>query len=377
MENRKFFFLIFLLIAFAKNLNGQDFQYSQPFESSMYLNPAFTGSSNFRCNGFKDWFHPANIRIASLSRSQWKSRFISNYTGIEHTVIGSNWAFGTFVQNDQLTNTKFNTQYLALLTSYTFSQEDIMFRFGYQLGIGRRFLGQKNFDFGDEFNGSGFNLSTTGEDPSVGQSISYLDFSSIGINLRKGLLSIGFSAHHLTKPKISVWGGSDKLNRKFSVQIIKGIELQSFKESGRKASDYLYFVSTFKNQGGSNQLDLGAYLEVGRRIQNHHFQTISVGGWFRGIPVKSAPDNEVQRDVVVVQGAWQRDLLRVSYSYDIPVSKAQTFGHSHEISISFQYSNGQCRDKRPPPLMPCNHETRKSKRGGIKVVWRALTNIFS
>jgi hypothetical protein len=188
------------------------------------------------------------------------------------------------------------------------------------------------------------------------------------------LISLGVAAHHLTQPNISVWGGNDKLNRKFSVQLIKRIELLSFKESQKKGSDNLYLVTTYKNQGKNNQLDLGAFLEVGRKMQNHHFQKISMGGWFRGIPVQTSPDSLIQRDAVVIQAAWQRDLLKISYSYDIPVSKAGIFGRSHEISISFQYSNGKCRDRVPPPPIPCGNDNRTSKTGA-KVVWRELLKI--
>ncbi len=366
--------LLMVCLLPVSGLWAQDFQYSQPFEASMYLNPAFTGSSNFKCNGFKNWFSGANLRISSLNRSQWGGQFIGNYLGLEHGVIGSNWAFGAFFQNDQLTANNLNNQYLGLLSSYSFTKDNLMLRFGYQLGLGRRFLGKKNFNFADEFNGSGFDFASTSEDPAAGNFRSFLDYSSIGLNLRKGQLSLGIAAHHLGKPKISLWNGEDKLNRKFSVQLIKGIELQSFKESRREAMDNLYLVGTFKNQGKSNQLDLGAFLEVGRKLRKYHFQKISVGGWFRGIPVQQSPDSLIQRDAVVIQGAWQRDLLRVAYSYDIPVSRAGVFGRSHEISVSFQFSNEKCRDKIPPPPIPCNNEP-TSKTSFAKDVWKGILKI--
>ena len=374
MKMRILILTLLSILMLMERVSAQDFQYSQPFEASMYLNPAFTGSSNFKCSNFKNQFSGANLRFSSLSRSQWNGRFLGNFTGIEHGIIGSNWSFGAFFQGDQLLTTKLNNQYFALISAYTISDNDLMFRFGYQFGIGRRSSNQKNFDFADEFNGSGFDYATTAENPSLGLSKTYLDFSSVGINLRKGLLSLGISGHHLAQPNISIWNGQDKLIRKFSVQVIKGVELRSFKESRRKASDYFYLIGTYKNQGKNNQLDLGAFLEIGRKIQNHHFQKISLGGWFRGIPVQTSPDSLIQRDAVVIQGSWQRDLLRISYSYDIPVSKSGIFGRSHEISFSFQYSNGKCRDKAPPPPLPCNPSTRKSN-SVAKVVWGELLRI--
>jgi type IX secretion system PorP/SprF family membrane protein len=364
-----FMFSCLLISLFS---DAQDFQYSQPFEASMYLNPSFTGSSNFKCTSFKNRLSGANFRFSSLTRSQWNGKFIGNFIGLEHGIVGSNWSFGTFIQIDRLTQVGLNNQYFALISSYTVSDDDLILKFGYQFGVGNRFLGKENFDFADEFNGAGFDYATTSENPSLGISKMYIDYSSIGLNLRKGLFSIGLAAHHLTQPRNSLWGGDDRLDRKFSVQFIKGIELQSFKESRRKAADYFYFVGTFKNQGTNNQLDLGAFLEIGRRIYGFHFQKFSLGSWFRGVPIKKSPDNFGQRDVVVVQVAWQRDLLRFSYSYDIPVSRSRVFGRSHEISISYQFSNGQCRDKLPPPPLPCSHETRKTRTGGIKTVWREM-----
>jgi type IX secretion system PorP/SprF family membrane protein len=343
----------------------------------MYLNPAFTSAATFHCNDFKKWFSPGNIRFTSSFRNQWSGKYLSNLTCFEHSSIGSNWSFGSFLQTDQIPEINLLNQYMGLAAAYGISEDDFTLKFGYQIGLGRRNLNKINFNFADEFNGTGFNLSSTQEVPEAGSGITYFDYSSIGINLRKGLFSLGLAGHHLTKPKFSLWGGSENLSRKFSIQLIKAIELQSLRDSRNKAMDLLFLVGTYKYQGGSNQLDVGAYLEIGRKQPNDHFHKFSLGSWFRGIPVKSSLDGSFQRDVVVLQGAFQRDLIRVAYSYDIPISKARVFGKTHEVSISYQYSNAACRSKVPPPTMPCNHKRRKSKVGGIKKVWGGFLNIFS
>lgn len=377
--------IISLLTACLLPVSGlwaQDFQYSQP--TQFYLNPAFVGNSNLKCHKTDGYLTGSNFKFSNTTRSQWNNRFIGNLSSIELAGAKSEWSFGGFLQNDILKDVNFESQYLALATSYKVEIERKKFqlRFGYQIGFGRRNIRKSNFNFGDEFNGSGFNLSTTSENPSTGQAKGYIDYSSLGLLAVVGNYTIGVSGHHLTNPVISMWDGSDKLNRRFSIHLMK---LMKFRNS-RGARDLVYFTSEFKQLGTSQQLNLGLFYEMKRSAIDKTQSRFILGGTFRGVPMKIAPDGLTQSDAIIFHTAWQRGTVRLGYSFDAPVSKSRVFGNSHEISISYQWSKVECQTKEPPTDIGCppalemtDREIRrrtKNKSGRIKV-WSVFDIIFN
>ncbi len=364
-------------------LGAQDFQYSQP--TQFYLNPAFVGNSNLKCSKTDGYLSGSNFKFSNTTRSQWNNRFVGNLSSIELASAKSDWSFGSYLQSDVLKDVNFESQYLALATSYKIENQTKFFqlRFGYQIGFGRRNIRKSNFNFGDEFNGSGFDFSTTSENPSTGIAKGYIDYSSLGLLAVAGNYTLGISGHHLTNPLISMWGGSDKLNRRFSIHLMKSMH---FRNSSR-ARDIVYFTSEFKQLGTSQQLNLGLFYEMKRSLIDKTQSRFVFGTSFRGVPVKIAPDGLTQSDAIIFHTAWQRGTVRLAYSFDAPVSKSRVFGNSHEISLSYQWAKVECQSKEPPtdigicPLAQ-NITNRKiknrtlNKSGRIKV-WSLIGIIFN
>jgi type IX secretion system PorP/SprF family membrane protein len=158
---------------------------------------------------------------------------------------------------------------------------------------------------------------------------------------------LGFSVHHLLEPQQGFYQGSN-LPMKFSIH--GGWNFYKVKETRTwEEKEETIFIPTFmyKAQNKFDQLDLGLYIIKAPWI---------IGGWFRGIAVKS--DFKIwDRDALDLQVGRQFNNFSLTYSYDLTLSRlsmANTWG-SHEISLVYIY----CRksDKKKPAKrirkLPC------------------------
>ena len=214
-------------------------------------------------------------------------------------------------------------------------------KFGYQLAGGNRSISRTNFDWPDEFNGAGFNTSSTLEVPAKGASKFYGDYGSIGGLYGCKYFFLGAAWHHISKPNISMWDENDRLNHKFSVQgaIIISPKKTRFGKSAKHKSR-IFILSTFKKQAGSQQWDFGAFIQHSSKSLNY-LQPI-LGIWYRGFPVRQAPDQSLQNDAIVMSIGFKIHGLTVFYSYDQSISKSYVFGKTMEISIAYQYTDKEC-----------------------------------
>jgi type IX secretion system PorP/SprF family membrane protein len=340
------------------NIQGQDFQYSQPFAVPLYLNPAFTGNGIMDCDNSRKWYQKENFRFACQHRNQWLSGTNGNYSSslaafdyswgrIGRKKTGNlNWSFGGFVQNDFLSRARLNSLFAGLTISVDVPllDDNRSLKFGYQLAGGSRSIAKPNFDWGDEFNGSGFNLNTTDEIPAEGNSRLYGDIASVGGLYGTKNFFIGAAWHHIARPNISMWNGSDRLREKLSVHggLILSPRMSWFGRPSRHKSR-IFIVSSFKQQAGFQQWDFGAYLQHTQKSWKGG--NVMVGTWYRGIPVKKAPDAFVQNDAMVASFGLKFNTLTIFYSYDFPISRSAVFGKSMEISLAYQYTSTGCRTR--------------------------------
>lgn len=358
MKKSAFVLVISFAFFLCNILCAQDFQYSQPFAVPIYLNPAFTGNGIMDCNNSRKWYKKENFRFAFQHRNQWFSGVNGNYNSslaafdyswgrLGRKKTGNlNWSFGGFVQNDYLSKARLNSLYAGLTVSVDVPllDDNKSLKFGYQIAGGNRSLSKPNFDWGDEFNGSGFNFNSSEENPAVGNSQFYGDIASVGGLYGTKNFFVGFSWHHIANPNISMWNGRDRLNEKISAHggLILSPKMAKFGKPSRQ-KNRIFIVSSFKQQNGSQQWDFGAYIQHTRKTWNGG--NLMLGTWYRGIPFRKAPDNFVQNDAVVSSLGLRVNTLTIFFSYDIPISKAAIFGRSMEISISYQYTTTGCRTR--------------------------------
>ncbi len=351
-----------------ERVSAQDFQYSQPYSIPLYTNPAFTGNGMIDCENSEKWNQKENFRASVQHRNQWFGGPAGNYNSglvaveysrgrVARKKVGNLiWSFGSFVNNDYLSNAQLNSLYAGVTVSadVPLGDDNQSLKFGYQLAGGNRSISKNNFDWADEFNGAGFNYNSTAEVPAKGNNKFYGDFGSIGGLYGSKHFFLGAAWHHISKPNISMWDGNERLNQKLSIQggIIISPKKTIFGNSIKQRSR-IFILSTFKKQSGSQQWDFGAFIQHSRK--NWSQRQLILGCWYRGFPIRQAPDQFVQNDAIVISVGYKFYNLNINYSYDQSISRSYVFGKTMEISVSYQYTDNLCtsRSGRPKRTIVC------------------------
>ena len=198
---------IFILMVTLWNIGkSQDFSYTQVFAHSSTLSPALTG------------LHNGQFKASMLYRSQWVKAVDQPFTmGGGYVDLRSKVPFhaaskdafgiglGFVAENQGLIEYKKNSFNInaAYHKSLDYSGEHVL-SVGAQLGFLQNSVGYENITFMDQFDGSGFNLTTSEDLPA--NTINSLDFG-MGVHYQhtrdEDLLSVGLSMFHINSPDIS------------------------------------------------------------------------------------------------------------------------------------------------------------------------------
>ena len=332
-----------MLSFLSENSVAQDVQYSQFYSAPLYLNPAFTGSTQF-------------TRVGSNYRSQWpalEANFVTMSAYVDHYMDDISSGVGFLIQTDKegiagLRSTAFSGFYSYQLPV----SRDFTVRMGASAGYVIRDINFSSLTFGDQFDANGFITGPTAEVFNTDAAKGYFDMS-LGALLYSQNAWIGLSNSHTTTPNQSLIGEDSPLPMKWSVH--GGYKF--FMKSGvidhgayaEKQERSITPTFQYKQQGEFNQLDLGLYFT---------FEPIIIGTWYRGFPFKNVGDYVNNEAIVILLGYSKRNkdnILNIGYSYDVTISKlGSSSGGAHEFSISYAWFTG---DPRKPPknvrLIPC------------------------
>jgi type IX secretion system PorP/SprF family membrane protein len=336
---------VIAVVIFFKGFNafGQDVQYSQFYSAPLYLNPAFTGSTQF-------------TRVGTNYRTQWpalEANFVTLSAYVDHFIDDKNSGIGLLIQTDKeglagLRSTSFSGLYayqLPLTSRYTL-------RAGVQAGYVIRDINFSSLTFGDQFDANGFITGPTAEQFDTGAQKNYFDLGT-GVLLYSENSWFGFSVSHLTKPNQSLIGQASPLPMKFSVHVGHKFFLRSgvigdglYAEEQERS---LAPTIQYRQQGTFSQLDIGLY---------YTFEPLILGLWYRGVPYKQFDEFTNNEAVVMLLGYSKKtkdNILNIGYSYDITISKlGASSGGAHEFSLSYAWFTG---DPRKPPKnvrqIPC------------------------
>ncbi len=201
-------FMLVLCTSILGTARGQDPSFSQFFSSPLNINPALTANIN------------AEWRFVSNFRNQWIGPASPYTTGtisydrkvLEDKVLkSSNFGVGGMVLYDHAMQGALTSTAVSLNTSFNMllSEGEISHRLG--IGIGGIYANKRvdfnKLNFGEQFNGSGFdtNLPTgeaalTNMKPYLSTSVGLL-YSMVSENYN---IDIGAAAYHLNRPKQSV-----------------------------------------------------------------------------------------------------------------------------------------------------------------------------
>lgn len=321
---------------------GQDPQYSQFYAAPLYLNPAFTGSTQLS-------------RVGMNYRNQWPSidaSFVTYAAFADHFFVDVNSGVGIMVQSDRALPVGLRNQGASLFYAYQLPVTPTWtFRAGFEGGYYFRDLDYSKLLFGSQINDSGIQDVPSGEIFSTNWKVNFFDIS-IGGLLYSGNFWVGFSGSHLNKPNLSLLkedGGVDHLPIKYSLHAGYRVNLRQGSKpgyfGGNSKSIDLYPALNYRVQGEYMQFDAGAYVE---------FHPVMAGIWYRGIPIRQV-NNIKDNESIIFSIGFSSNGLNIGYSFDYTLSQLGIeSGGAHEVSVSYEFFLG---NPRKPPKnvrkIPC------------------------
>ncbi len=297
---------VFLFVCFSQQVFAQDPQFTQFFNTPVYINPALTGTT-------EQW------RANLLHRSQWlaiDAQHLSTTLSGEFHAPSIRSGFGVLFTHDlagidRSLNTSFGGSYCFYLPFKSWT-----FRFGLQAGIVYQSRDFSNLVFTSQVLP---NQTPVSEAP-LATSRFYGDFAG-GILAYNRFLWGGFSVHHLGKPNIAdLITVYTNLPMRFSAHGGLNITFQ-----GGAGKIFLKPSGLVKLQGSSKQLDINT------RMSFEKFP-LTLGVYYRDLVLSS-----VYRDALAFSAGWKVNDFVFTYSYDVTISGlTMASGGSHEISIVFE-----------------------------------------
>ena len=340
MDHRLRSAFILVLVLAGGIAHGQDPQFSQFYAAPLYLNPAFTGSTQL-------------TRVGLNYRNQWPS-IDASYTTYavygDHFFVDANSGVGILVLSDHEGLAGLRTQGASAFYAYQLPvSESWTFRAGGQAGYYFRDLDYSKLVFGDMILPDG-TVVPGGENLDNFADGNYFDLSFGGL-IYNSKIWVGISGHHVNQPNRSfLTDGSDPLAIKYSLHAGYRLNLRpgtAGKYLGGKPvrSIDLYPAINYRVQGEYMQFDAGAYLD---------FQPVIFGVWYRGIPFRKV--NEISNnESLIFSVGFSKNGLNIGYSFDYTLSQLGIqSGGAHEVSVSYEFFMG---DPRKPPRnvreIPC------------------------
>ena len=328
-----------IMMVTALEVSGQDPQFSQYYQSPLYLNPGFTGITPQQRATF-------NHRIQWPNLPQAFSTFAASYDiWVDELKSG----FGILATTDKMGSAGWRTTTASLLYSYKVRINDkIVFSPGLSFGYGINGLDRTKLRLGDGLEFNGVSL-----DPDLNKlgNQQYFDFSS-GFLLYTKSLWIGGAFSHMNQPNLSILNNVTRLPMKVTVHGGARISLLGGLRTSSRVS-YLTPSFIYQSQGGITQLNVGL---------NYHIDPVYVGIWYRGKPFEKNPLGSINQDALILQLGMYLDKMTIGYSYDFNIGPLSTSsGGAHELSIMYEFSAKPIHRgvKKRNRLIPCPTSGRK------------------
>jgi len=319
--------IIYIVLAISMglyciNAEAQDIHFSQYFNTTMLINPAFTGDIT------------QTSRFSLLYRDQWHAVTTNPY----RTVAFSNdWklrkgklALGLFLVNDRAGDAHMNTTqvHASIATKIAINKTDFI-RFGFIGAYSQQALDLSDLTWNSQYDGKIINPDVASGETDYRKN-RYFDLSTglLWKHIMENKLewNIGLGAYHLTRPKYTYLSNSGILPIRWNVTADIGLPIGDNSNLTihpsllimKQASLTEYNIGLFaKNKLGLNSKYTGMYKN----------SFVSYGGYYR---VKDAVIAYLKYDY--------NNLYSFAFSYDFNVSKFRTATKtrgSFELSLSF------------------------------------------
>lgn len=324
---------IFFGILSAFTAFGQDPQFSQYYQSPLYLNPGFTGVTPQQRATF-------NHRLQWPNLPQAFSTFAASY---DIWVNELNSGFGVLATTDKMGSAGWRTTNISMLYSYKIQlNKEWLFSPGISFGYGINGLDRSKLSMGD---GLEYNNSSLDPDLQRLGNQQYFDFSA-GFLAYSSVYWFGLAVSHLNEPNMSVLNDETRLPMKWTVHGGARIPLTGGLRTSARSS-YLTPSFIYQTQGNISQFNFGL---------NYHIDPVFIGLWYRGKPWEESVIGSVNNDAIILQLGMYLDKLTVGYSYDFNISPLSTAsGGAHEISLVYEFRSKPLSRgvKKRNRLIPC------------------------
>lgn len=328
--------IYFILIFCSVELVAQDPQFSQYYAAPLYLNPAFTGTSE-------------DHRFIANYRNQWPNAargFVTYAFSYDVNLNHYNSGIGFLATVDQAGTAGMRSSQLNFLYSYKWNvSSKWIISAGLNFGYASRSIDLNRLIFGDQLQ-----FDSDGNVPTDDQALfnlgnaNYFDFNSGVLAYNKNFW-FGFSASHLNTPNRSLIDQEAEVPLKTSFH--GGVRIPLYGGPFKKEHISVLAPSfVYKKQGDFDQLDLGIHFL---------YDPIMMGVWYRGIPLQQNVKDNISQDAMVIILGFQFEKIEVGYSYDFTVSELGPIsGGAHEIAVKYKLAMAaQVKTKRKDKFIPC------------------------
>jgi len=303
------------IMCFSEDLKAQDPVFSQFYNSPIYVNPAFAGTSVaplFSINYRNEW--PLIPQAYTTFAASYGQFFPEVNSGFGINLLSDNAGAGILKTNS-----------ISAIYSYKiFIQRDLQVKFGIEAATTQSRLDWDKLVFFDQLDptqntGRGGTLPISNDIRPADISKTYVDFS-VGMLLYNSEYYGGLTIKHLNTPDNSFLNENQNIYSglpiRYSLQFGSQINLVSSNKDG--VSAFLSPNILLSKQSDLVQLNLGTLIG---------YNTVQLGVWYRH--TSSNPD------AIIASIGARKDLFRISYSFDYTISTlaVQNTGGSHEIGI--------------------------------------------
>jgi len=297
MSMRRITPFLFLFL-FCKSY-GQDPQFTQPYGTMTYSNPAFAGTDTMGTiflSHRNQWPKlSGTYQTTVLGWSQYIADF-NAYSGIHYMYDNAGALKTSRISFNYAQNIRMNNLVIRPAMEFTYFQKT---------------MDWSQLTFGDMIDPRRGFVYQTGDVPRGG-SVSNVDFST-GIMAQFYNVTLGVSVHHFTEPNESLIMGNSSLPMKIGYQAAYHLE----GGIGRwvlKIDPYLVYFSQ-------------------ALFQNFNFGLVTqIDPFIFGFNVR-------QKDSYALMGGFTKFKMRVTYCYEITTSSLgnQNTGGTHEFTFAYQF----------------------------------------
>lgn len=334
-------FMGVMLICVAMGVQGQDPQFSQFYNSSIYYNPATAGLTQ-------------DLRFNTSYRDLWTSipgDLSTYFFSMDYQWTDKNVGLGLLMMNDNEGLHNLRTQRLELVYSYRIQSRNRMLQFGMSaISLNVRDLQNDEFVFTDQLDPIHGVVQQSAFVPGQLDPKVYPDWN-VGLVYRQNFSrnqryfltpTIGFSASHIFRPNVSLINDKVRLPVKY---LVHSSILTRFAFKGKDPFERKYaFLSPgfiFEYQNPFQTLSMGTGLDI---------YPFRFGLWFRN---QSFLSSEIgYNSVIVLAGivipvSLNHNLI-LDYTYDSTVSQLEfSSGGAHELTLIYNISLPEKRKSLP------------------------------